>query len=196
MNKPHKLLWLDVETTGLDHTLGDILEIGATLTTLQGEQEDHWSTVIKHDPQIIETALANGNKTALAMHSRNGLLWESLLGDDAITRREASFQLRCRLTEWTEEATLHPAGTNVDFDLTWLKAKLPECDPLMNLSHRHEDLTSLRIIAMSNGYDPYITGHNPDDPHRVKDCIRRDISEYKMLRNHTTNLTYPTKEQQ
>lgn len=196
MNKPHKLLWLDIETTGLDHTLGDILEIGVILTTMKGEQEDYWSAVIKHDPQIIETALANGNKTALAMHSRNGLLWESLLGDESITIQEASYQLRYHLGEWNDEATLHPAGTNVDFDLTWLHAKLPDCPQLMDLSHRKEDLTSLRLLAMSNGYDPYATGHNPDDPHRVKDCIRRDISEYKMLRNHTTNLPYPTKERQ
>lgn len=193
--KTHKLLWLDVETTGLDHTTGDLLEIGAALTNLKGEQEDHWRAVIKHDLQIIKTALANDGKTALAMHSRNNLLWESLIGDESITIDEAGHQLKWRLTEWTDEAILHPAGTNVDFDLTWLTAKLPDCHPLMDLSHRKEDLTSLRIIALANGRDPYATGHSPEAPHRVKDCLRRDINEYKAILNHTTNLPYPTKEQ-
>lgn len=176
MNKPHKLLWLDVETTGLDHTLGDILEIGVILTTMKGEQEDYWSAVIKHDPQIIETALANGNKTALAMHSRNGLLWESLLGDDAITRQEASYQLRCHLTEWTEEATLHPAGTNIDFDLTWLTTKLPDCERLQDLSHRRLDLTGFRLLSLARGEDPYGPAHATS--HRVADCLERDLNEY------------------
>ena len=72
--KTHKLLWLDVETTGLDHTTGDLLEIGAALTNLKGEQEDHWRAVIKHDLQIIKTALANDGKTALAMHSQQPAL--------------------------------------------------------------------------------------------------------------------------
>lgn len=183
-NENHLLLWIDVETTGLDHTVGDLLEIGMILTTMQGDPIDAVECVIRHDPDIIKTAIDNDNTTAIAMHFRNQLLQESLLPDSqAITTTEATNTINRKLDEWLTQGILHPAGTNVDFDLNWLNTKIPYCTRLQDLNHRKLDLTTLRLTLIAQGRNPYHHGH--DTIHRVHDCLSRDLNEYRYwLRDH------------
>ncbi|MBW3081986.1 hypothetical protein [Bifidobacterium phasiani] len=178
------LLWIDVETTGLDPTVGDLLEVGMILTTMQGDPIDATEHVIRHDPDIIKTAIDNDNTTAIAMHFRNQLLQESLLPDSQAASLAATANaINRKLDEWLTQGTLHPAGTNVDFDLQWLTLKLPYCTRLQDLNHRKLDLTTLRLAAIAQGRDPYRHGH--DTIHHVHDCLSRDLNEYRYwLRDH------------
>lgn len=178
------LLWIDVETTGLDPTIGSLLEIGMILTSMQGDIIDAYECVIRHDPDIITTAIDNGQTTAVAMHFRNQLLQESLLPDSrAITTAAAANTINRKLDEWLSQGTLHPAGTNVDFDLDWLTRKLPYSTHLQDLSHRKLDLTTLRLTQLAQHHNPY--HHSRDTIHRVHDCLTRDLAEYRAwLKDH------------
>ena len=186
-----KLLWIDTETTGLDPATGDLLEIGLRLTSLDGDTEDSYTCILRHDPGIISRALANGNRTALAMHSRNNLLWESLIGDTAITTGEAAYQINRLIGEWqnvdpatgTPSTRLHPAGTNVWFDLAWLTAKLDDATRLAELNHRHMDMSAPRLTILNETNNPWANDHGTDATHRVHDCLERDTTEYRRYRN-------------
>lgn len=70
-NPTAALLWLDVETTGLDPNTCSILEIGAICTSLDTNTEyGRYETFIHIDSsQLLEIALP-----ALKMHTANGLL--------------------------------------------------------------------------------------------------------------------------
>lgn len=82
------------------------------------------------------------------------------------------------LNDQLSQYTLHPAGTNVDFDLRQLDVHLSRHlnHPIAEgLHHRKLDLTTLRLTDQAIGRDPY---QNHAGTHRVQDCIRRDRNDY------------------
>jgi DNA polymerase III epsilon subunit-like protein len=103
--KVRKMLWLDVETTGLDETVHEIIEIGAVLTDLQGNALRQ--VCIKVRPENIALA----NPEALRV---NGYSPEAWVG--AHSKREAAQLLRGAAAD----AIL--AGWNVGFDARFAKA--------------------------------------------------------------------------
>lgn len=104
------LLWLDVETTGLDANTCSILEIGAICTSLDATREfGRYETVIHIDSsQLLEIALP-----ALRMHTANGLLANcEQAGHSEQETADDLADFIDRLTT-NRNLTLHPAGTNV-----------------------------------------------------------------------------------
>lgn len=83
------------------------------------------------------------------------------------------------LDSLSQRFMLVPAGTNVDFDIDFLKRL--DLAPDRWLSYRKFDLTTLRryLRFIDCPEDPY-EGHR--GTHRVRDCIRRDINDYKWYR--------------
>lgn len=180
-DKTDMLVWIDVETTGLDPDKGDLLEVELVLTDLKGEKLDRVHHVIAHDADTIKTGIDHGGLNAIAMHFRNDLLVESLTGRTASTITLASLEINDKLREWADGHRLHPAGTNVDFDLAWLNRHLTYTTRLNQLNHRKLDLTSLRLTGLALGHDPYQNGHGPDATHRTRDCLTRDLTEYRHI---------------
>lgn len=138
--KPHKLLWIDTETTGISRTNAKLLEIGMIVTSMDGiEEHDRFICPVRPD--------------------------------------------KLSLYEWMQnEATeyeLHPAGTNVDYDIDLLTNQLgPHLHPdwLRQLTnHRKLDLSTYRLSDMALGHNPY---QDHTGNHRVEDCIRRDRNDY------------------
>ena len=83
------------------------------------------------------------------------------------------------LDSLSQRFMLVPAGTNVDFDIDFLKRL--DLAPDRWLSYRKFDLTTLRryLRFIDCPEDPYKTHAGT---HRVRDCIRRDINDYKWYR--------------
>lgn len=176
------LLWLDIETTGLDSYKCSILEIGAICTSLDATTEiARYETVIH-----IETKQLLGiSLKAMHMHTANNLLAECEQG--GISEHEAADDLADyidRLTS-TQRLTLHPAGTNIQrFDLPAINQLLDKYDYqgfLDNqLHYRALDLTTLRLTQQALGRNPY---QHHTGTHRVHDCLTRDITEYQTTIN-------------
>lgn len=159
--KPHKLLWIDTETTGISRTNAKLLEIGMIVTSMDGiEEHDRFICPVRPD----KLSLYDLDPKVLRMHLDNGLL-DTVM--DADTNEFGYANVARNLYEWMQnEATeyeLHPAGTNVDYDI----------DLLTN--HRKLDLSTYRISALALDRDPY---QNHAGAHRVQDCIRRDRNDY------------------
>ncbi len=158
--KPHMLLWIDTETTGLDPNQCELLEVGMQVTDLKAE--------------------TRGGSLHLIVHPDNGLL-DTVM--DADTNEFGYANVARNLYEWMQnEATeyeLHPAGTNVDYDIDLLTNQLgPHLHPdwLRQLTnHRKLDLSTYRLSDMALGHNPY---QDHTGNHRVEDCIRRDRNDY------------------
>lgn len=175
--KPHKLLWIDLETTGISRTTAKILEIGMIVTSMDGSTEhDRFICPVRPD----HVSLYDLDPTVLRMHLDNGLL-------DTVMETEPNefgyANVARNLGEYLKDEAaqykLHPAGTNVDYDIDLLDNQLaPYLHPdwLRQLTnHRKLDLTAFRIADLALGHNPY-QGHA--GTHRVKDCIRRDRNDY------------------
>lgn len=121
------------------------------------------------------------NSTTIDMHSRNGLIGECMNAED--TLRNVDKQMFVWLVDTgLDPGLMHPAGTNVHFDIRWLDVNMPNTSGVLHkLSHRRLDLTSFRLLRLAHGGDPYDRGH--ETTHRTTDCLNRDISEYKTIIN-------------
>ena len=117
---------------------------------------------------------------AFSMHTDNGLLFElsnGSAGNDCVGA--VANAVEEYLDSLLQRFTLVPAGTNVDFDIDFIKRL--GLDPDRWLSYRKFDLTTLRryLTFLDCPEDPYGTHSST---HRVRDCIRRDINDYKWYR--------------
>lgn len=186
-NNEHLLLWIDTETTAIKPEDGQLLEIGMRITNLDGTplvgEGDYdpykFSTVIPHS-RINYT---RDTAYAIHMHQNNGLLDEVL--DKEQSKKEdiwlvESFD-RLASVSGGQHITLHPAGTNVDFDLAWLKAynKSLFTSPMWNngVSYRKLDLSTIRLTLETVDINPYGNGKKKPT-HRVNDCLDRDIRDW------------------
>lgn len=76
-----------------------------------------------------------------------------------------------------QERLAHAAGTNVDFDLDFLRRL--NLNPDAWLTYRKYDMATIRrLVTVLGAPDPY---QGDSGPHRVKSCIARDIKDYKAM---------------
>lgn len=175
--KPEALLWVDVETTGVDRDLDELLEVGMRCTSVNAT-ETYGTLTRLVKPQGL--TFDDFTPVSFSMHCDSGLLYALVDSDPSRTNRKAVADAILEfLDSLAQRFTLVPAGTNVDFDIDFLKRL--GLDPDRWLSYRKFDLTTLRryLTFLDCPEDPYVTHSGT---HRVRDCIRRDINDYKWYR--------------
>ena len=180
----HLLLWIDTETTAIKPEDGQLLEIGMRITNLDGTDPKPWqvynpykfSAVIPHS-RIIYT---RDTEHVIRIHQGNGLLDEVLSTQAAKSPGDWLLDSVDKLQDEGPHITLHPAGTNVDFHIAWLKAHQPRLihSPLWGstVSNRKLDMSTVRLTLETVGINPYKRGRTPK--HRVNDCLDRDIWDW------------------
>lgn len=175
--KPEALLWVDVETTGVDRDLDELLEVGMRCTSVDAT-ETYGTLTRLVKPQCL--TLDDFTPVSFSMHCDSGLLPALLDSDPRQVNRKAVVDAILEfLDSLAQRFTLVPAGTNVDFDIDFLKRL--DLNPDRWLSYRKFDLTTLRryLRFIDCPEDPYKTHAGT---HRVRDCIRRDINDYIRYR--------------
>ena len=173
--KPEALLWIDFETTGVDRRRSLPLEIGMECTDMLGEQKfGSLSRIIR--PERLD--LLAMSSVAFSMHTDNGLLFELMNGsarDDSIP--VVANAVEEFLDSLSQRFALMPAGTNVDFDLEFLRRL--NLNPDAWLTYRKYDMATIRqLVTVLGAPDPY---RGDSGLHRVKSCIKRDIRDYKSM---------------
>lgn len=172
------MLWVDTETTGLEPD-ARILEVGLKLTDLNGK------TIGIEDLDIVphlDNLPLNSSEWALRTHLQNGLLDEGI--KSTISRKTMVSDIQDWLKKIPGDSTVYIAGTNPQFDLTRIDALLAaEKVPTLTAiaSHRRIDITGVRMLLKSVGFDPYDGSHN--GTHRVLDHIGRDVKDWKKYQN-------------
>lgn len=182
-SKPEALLWVDVETTGVDRDLDELLEVGMRCTSVDAiETYGTLTRLVK--PQCL--TLDDFTPVSFSMHCDSGLLPALLDSDPRQVNRKAVVDAVLEfLDSLAQRFTLVPAGTNVDFDIDFLRRLDP--DIVRRMSYRKLDVTTLRHLA------DWFTDENPygrhSSRHRVRWCIERDISDYRSLYKAITGRT-------
>lgn len=166
MTLPTHLLWLDLETTGLDPYTDGILEVAAGLTPLAkpfATKDIAWfeRTIGLRDWSLVSEAV-------IAMHVKSGLIGdcvESKVELDAVEK-----QLISMLPDDALPRSILLAGSTVHFDLGFIRRWMPKLDVFLH--HRVYDVSSLRNVAYSLGMpeDPH-----EEAPHRAKADILRSL---------------------
>lgn len=123
--KPHMLLWIDTETTGLDPNQCELLEVGMQVTDMTGKHPHDSLHLIVHTGNIRNWANHPELLKAYEMHLANGLMLASAEAPkDTYDYQHTAWNIHEFLNDQLSQYTLHPAGTNVDFDLRQLDVHL------------------------------------------------------------------------
>lgn len=141
------LIFLDLETTGLDPALGMILEVAACAVSPTLEPTSGFAAVIS--PRRSGLSLPPMDSVVIEMHQKNGLFAAlDVEGHDFAN-------VYGGLREWLETQGPGPhtlAGDSVHFDYRWLLNEMPHVAKMF--SHRLLDVSAFRVARELRGLPP------------------------------------------
>lgn len=118
------ILWLDIETTGLDPRRDGIIEVGAILTNSNLEEIHSYSSVVK--PTLRQRRRLMKSDVVWGMHKKSGLLKEIFFGKDLLRIEEVDEELNFLLNLFGASERVVLAGSGVGhFDLQFVKQHMP-----------------------------------------------------------------------
>ncbi|OXN01632.1 3'-5' exonuclease family protein [Bifidobacterium vansinderenii] len=181
LDKPVRLLWVDVETTGLDPASGHLLEASVRVTDLAGVELSRHHVLAR--PEHWETVLRGMDARWRHTHTVNGLIDAvSSLAPHLGDVRFAGLGLTAFIVAQAREAVLRPAGWNPQFDMRWLACTAP--DALGLLDYHWMDVQSAFALLehLSPDTARRILDQAPETDHRSDQCLDREIGIYRLLR--------------
>jgi oligoribonuclease (3'-5' exoribonuclease) len=170
------LVWVDIETTGVNHRVDRLLEIGAVITTMSwefrqvGEPFERVLGLGDHRLQLVDPKV-------IAMHSANGL-WA-----DAQKSRLEYGQALAAMQKWFTEhapegATFYWAGRSLHFDLQWLlRGHHANLETERTFSHRRFDIRPILAFLTLSGVEFAM----PEEKHRALPDVMADIELARTL---------------
>jgi oligoribonuclease len=172
---------MDLETTGLDADSGEILEVGWFLSDNWEILNEAKSALVTPTKQTFE--LMKQDFVVSTMHTDNRLAADLML-QPTRTIEDIEDEILADIEEWQtdDDSWVILAGSSVHFDRTFIAEYMWRLD--MMLSHRHFDVSTLKMFFDSMGF--YELGRR-DTPrkHRALDDIK---DSYKLARTYV-NLT-------
>ena len=171
-----RLVWIELEMTGLDPTHDEIVEIACIVTDAElNELDSGISLVVKPN----DGPLATMDDVVVAMHTKSGLLDEIPQGislDDA--QRRVFEYIRGHVPE-ARKAQL--AGSSVYVDRGFLAAHMPDID--QHLHYRLIDVSSIK--ELTRRWYPRVFFATPEKTgnHRALGDIRESIAELRYYRD-------------
>lgn len=176
---PTKLLWVDLEMTGLDPIKDVILEISAIITDFNFEKITSYEAVIHQS----EAALAGMTDWPAQQHKISGLTEKVQQHGrpEAEVQQEVAELIRTNFN--SEPAVL--AGNSIHFDRLFIRQWWPEVEALLH--YRMLDVSSFKILMQGK----YNLSFAKQEVHRAKADIEASIDELKYyldwLRHGSSN---------
>jgi oligoribonuclease len=173
-----KLVWVDVETTGLDPMTDCLLEVGMIVTDLSLNEVASDSIVLGMDEDMYNEYMID-NEFVWAMHKKSGL--EDLVKESPVnTCTVTNHMLDFLSINGIPKKSAYMCGSSVHFDRTFLKSHCPKLHDFFH--YRNLDVSSLdkfaEIIGPTLVYVPTVSVK-----HRALDDIRMSIAKFKYYKS-------------
>jgi oligoribonuclease len=177
---PLRLIWIDMEMSGLDPDKERVLEIAVIVT------DNHLNTVaeapvfVLHQSGELLDAMDDWNKST---HGKSGLV--DRVKASTLTEAEAEERLLAFLSELVPPRTSPMCGNSVHQDRRFLSRYLPRLEAFF--LYRNLDVSTLKELARR--WKPQImTGLTKHGRHEALADIYESIDELKYYREHFLKL--------
>lgn len=168
MMKKAKLLWIDLEMTGLDPVKDKILEVAAIATGMDLEEIARFEATIKVDPELIKERMV-GDFWEKNAESRNELIKQNINGESVEIVEE-------KLLEFIKKyfgKEVYLAGNSIHQDRKFIEREMAKLN--QKLHYRMLDVSAWKIYFENAKGKKFVKR----DMHRALDDIEGSIEELK-----------------
>ena len=164
------LLWLDLETTGLNYHSDQILEVGWQLTQGIIWERKPKSSIVAF-PDLEQKHFSDKKRgSAWKMHTDNGLITACRNGGRELWDIEEDILNDIVFVPSSEHIYL--AGNSIHFDRNFIKTRMPSLD--YALHYRMIDVTSVMMTLQLAG----LPINSPTPSHRTKEDVIQSHSTW------------------
>jgi oligoribonuclease len=185
-NTDDRLVWIDLEMTGLEVERDVIVEIACIVTDAELAAIDDGIQLVVH---ADAATLAKMGDFVREMHTKSGLLPEIEQSDiDVATAQKAVLDY---IRAHVPAAGVSPlCGNSIGTDRRFLAAYMRELDDYLH--YRSVDVSSLKELCRRWYPAVYKTRPGKAEHHRALDDIRESIAELRFYREHLFRDPDPT----
>lgn len=162
---PTKLLWVDLEMTGLDPSKDKILEVAAEVTDFEFKTLASYEAVIAQPATIIE----NMNEWSLTQHAKSGLT--ERIRTEGRDENEVIHELVGFITAQFGDEPAVLAGNSIHNDRAFIREQWDEVEGMLH--YRMLDVSSFKILMQTK----YNVTFAKKEVHRAFDDIQASIAE-------------------
>lgn len=182
---PDRLVWLDLEMTGLDVTRHVIVEIAALVTDSELEPLDEGIDIVVQQPPA---ALEQMDDYVRTMHTRSGLLPE--IAASTITLADAGARTLDYVRGHVPQPSTAPlCGNSIGVDRRFLDLQLPELDRYLH--YRSIDVSSFKELCRRWYPAEYKKRPGKTEKHRALADVEESIAEMRYYREAMLRPTTP-----
>lgn len=174
--KDNRIVWVDLEMTGLDPTRHVIVEVAALVTDAELNIIDEGVDLVVH---ATDAQLAEMDDVVTSMHSGNGLLDE--IKASPISLAEAEDAVLALVEKHCDPA--HPAplaGNSIATDRTFIRAQMPRLDAALH--YRMIDVSTVKELSRRWFPKAYYNQPQKGMAHRALADIVESIRELDYYR--------------
>jgi oligoribonuclease len=166
-NAPTKLLWMDLEMTGLVPTKDRILEVAIIITDWDFKELATFETVVKQSPEVLR----HMSDFARQAHGASGLTAKI---PEGLPEHEAEATVSELVKAYFGDEPVVLAGNSIHQDRQFIRAWWPELEKLLH--YRMLDVTAWKVVMQGK----YGVDYPKKEAHRALDDIRESIAELQF----------------
>lgn len=166
------MVWIDIETTGLDASMNYILEVGMTVTT-DGLEPINSASIVVAPPWPVDKIVVDD--VVDKMHTASGL-WTEVKSSTV-----DKYMAQDYLLKWLDEQGLEPGkhpmcGSSVGFDRQFLYRQMPKLESWFH--YRNIDVSTVKELSRRWDGPKYKPSGKID--HRALPDIENSITELRF----------------
>lgn len=177
MDLSRRLVWIDMEMSGLDADRERVLEIAVLITDDQLELIEEGPELVVHQPDALLDGMDAWNREH---HGASGLI--DRVRASTLSESDADAQVLAFLQAHVPERTVPLAGNSVHQDRRFLRRYLPLTEAWLH--YRIVDVSTLKELARR--WYPELLERAPrkKGAHRAMADIHESIAELRWYREH------------